>query len=104
MDIMEKINDLRAQKGELLGQAEALVAEGKFEEADQITAKMEGINHRIAGLEKLAKASQGAAQPAYDGALHGSGRNPRRGPGRTPWGKRFSTPLPRSGRRRWCRG
>ena len=79
MDIMEKINDLRAQKGELLGQAEALVAEGKFEEADQITAKMEGINHRIAGLEKLAKASQGAAQPAYDGALHGSGRNPRDG-------------------------
>ena len=79
MDIMEKINDLRAQKGELLGRAEALVAEEKFEEADQITAKMEGINHRIAGLEKLAKASQGAAQPAYDGALHGSGRNPRDG-------------------------
>lgn len=74
MDFMEKITELRAQKGQLLNQAESLVAEGKFEEADQITAKMEGINNNIASLEKLAAASKQNADPVYDGVLHGDGQ------------------------------
>ena len=66
MDIMEKINDLRAQKGELLGQANALAEAGNVEELEQVTAKMEGINTSIQALERLAQASQGAAQPVRD--------------------------------------
>ena len=52
MDFMEKITELRAQKGQLLKEAEGLVTDGKFEEADQITAKMEAINGQIAGRER----------------------------------------------------
>ena len=74
MDFMERIAELRAQKSQLLTQAEGLVAEDKFEEADQITAAMEGINDQIASLERMAKASQAGATPVYDGALHGVGR------------------------------
>ena len=48
MDFMEKITELRAEKGKLLQQAESLVTDGKFEEADQITAQMEAINGKIA--------------------------------------------------------
>ena len=70
MDFMEKITELRAQKSRLLTQAEGLVAEDKFQEADQITAQMETINQQIAGLEKLAQASRESAGPVYDGALH----------------------------------
>ena len=70
MDFMEKITELRAEKGKLLQQAESLVTDGKFEEADQITAQMEAINGKIASLEKLAGASRDAAAPVYDGALH----------------------------------
>ena len=73
MDFMEKITELRAQKGQLLKEAEGLVTDGKFEEADQITAKMEAINGQIASLEKLADASRQGAAPAYDGALHSAG-------------------------------
>ncbi len=70
MDFMEKITELRAKKGQLLTQAQALVDEGKIEEANELTAQMEAINTSIAGLEALAKASQEGAKPAYDGALH----------------------------------
>ena len=73
MDFMEKITELRAQKGQLLKEAEGLVTDGKFEEADQITARMETINGQIASLEKLADASRQGAAPAYDGALHSAG-------------------------------
>ena len=74
MDFMERIAELRAQKSQLLTQAEGLVAEDKFEEADKITAAMEGINDQIASLERMAKASQAGATPVYDGALHAGGR------------------------------
>ena len=70
MDFMEKITELRAQKAQLLTQAQALVDEDKITEANAITGQMEDINAQIAGLEKLAQASRENAQPAYDGALH----------------------------------
>lgn len=70
MDYMEKCTELRNKKGELLAQAEKLVTDGKFEEADSITAQMEDINKQIKTLEDLAKASGERAEDAYDGALH----------------------------------
>lgn len=73
MDYMEKITALREEKGALLAQAEGLAAEGKFNEVDQITARMEGINNSIQSLEKLAEQSRRQAEPAYDGALHSGG-------------------------------
>lgn len=76
IDFMEKITELRAQKGTLLTQAESLVNEGKFDEADAIREKMEAINANISKLEKLSNASQANAQPAYDGVLHAGG-NPK---------------------------
>ena len=65
MDYMEKINELRAQKGQLLAQAEGLVTDGKIEEANKITDQMEAINGQISSLEKLAKARREAAEPVY---------------------------------------
>ena len=70
MDFMEKITELRAKKGQLLTEAQDLVADGKITEAGAITDQMEDINTQIAGLEKLAKASRETAEPVYDGALH----------------------------------
>jgi len=72
-DYMEKITELRAQKGQLLSQAEGLVAEGKFEDADNISAQMEGINKQIKSLETLSAASRDGAAPVYDGILHDDG-------------------------------
>lgn len=77
-DYMAKITELRAQKSTLLTQAEALVSEGKFDEADKITDQMEGINTNIKQLERLSAASQSSAQPTYDGVLHdGKGGKPQ---------------------------
>lgn len=70
MDYVEKCTELRNKKGELLAHAEKLVTDGKFEEADSITAQMEDINKQIKTLEDLAKASGERAEAAYDGALH----------------------------------
>ena len=70
MDDMEKGNELRARKGQLLAQAEGLVKDGKIEDANKITDQMEAINGQISTLEKLAKASREAAEPVYDGELH----------------------------------
>lgn len=70
MDFMEKINEQRAKKAKLLAQAEGLVADGKIEEASGITSQMQEINANISSLEALAKASQEAAEPVYDGALY----------------------------------
>ncbi len=71
MDFMEKIVSLREEKKKLLGQAEGLVNEGKFEEADELTGKMEALNKQIGTLEALAHQSKENAKPAYDGVLHG---------------------------------
>ena len=81
MDFMEKITELRADKAALLSQAEGLVADGKLEEAGQITDQMEDINKQIASLEALAKASQEGAEPAYDGVLHNQAGQPAGGKG-----------------------
>lgn len=70
MDFMEKINEQRAKKAKLLAKAEGLVADGKIEEASGITSQMQAINDNISSLEALAKASQEAAEPVYDGALY----------------------------------
>ncbi|WP_251447082.1 phage major capsid protein [Vermiculatibacterium agrestimuris] len=70
MDPMEKIVGLREAKQKLLTKAEGLVAEGKFEEADAVTEEMETINNQIRTVEKLAAASNAAAEGVYDGALH----------------------------------
>lgn len=72
MDFMEKITELRARKAQLLTEAEGLVSNGKLTEAGAISDQMEDINAQITGLEKLAKASREAAEPAYDGALYTS--------------------------------
>ncbi len=79
MDFMEKINEQRAKKAKLLAQAEGLVADGKIEEASGITSQMQKINANIAELEKLAKASQDAAEPFYDGALYTSSATDKHG-------------------------
>lgn len=72
MDFMEKITELRARKAQLVTEAEGLVSNGKLTEAGAIGDQMEDINAQITGLEKLAKASREAAEPAYDGALYTS--------------------------------
>ena len=41
MDFMERITDLRAQKSQLLAQAQPLADEGKYDEVDKISAQME---------------------------------------------------------------
>lgn len=77
IDYMEKITGLRAQKKTLLDKAEALIADGKIDEAAPISDQMEGINKQIATLENLANASKGSAEPTYDGVLHdGKGGKP----------------------------
>lgn len=73
MDYMEKINELRAQKTELSDKAEALVMDGKFDEAEQITAQMEVINSNIDTVYKAMQVSQKNAAPVDlggDGILH----------------------------------
>ena len=47
MDYMEKITELRASKAKLNEQAQALVTEGKFEDANKLADQMEGINKQI---------------------------------------------------------
>ena len=73
MDYMEKITGLRAEKAELNTQAQALVEEGKLEEAGALADRMAGINAQLQTLEKLLDESRKNAAPAgggYDGVLH----------------------------------
>ena len=72
MDYMEKITELRAQKKGLKDQADALVQEGKIEEASALADQMEVINKQIVGMEALAEASRERSEPVYDGVLHDS--------------------------------
>ena len=53
MDYMEKITELRASKAKLNEQAQALVTEGKFEDANKLADQMEGINKQIQAVERL---------------------------------------------------
>ena len=50
MDYMEKITGLRAEKAELNTQAQALVEEGKLEEAGALADRMAGINAQLQTL------------------------------------------------------
>lgn len=78
MDYMEKINELRAQKSELSAKAEKLVMDGKFEEADQLSTQMEGLNSNIDTVIKAMQASQKNAVPdnlGDDGILN-NGKKP----------------------------
>ena len=59
MDYMEKITELRASKAKLNEQAQALVKEGKFEDANQLANQMEGINKQIQTVERLLDESPG---------------------------------------------
>lgn len=77
MDFMEKITELRAQKSELAKQSGQLVKDGKFEEVDALSAKMEGINASIDSVAKLMAASNKNANPVDlgdDGILHDEGK------------------------------
>lgn len=69
MDFMEKITELRAKKGVLLSEAEALPLED-VAGRDKITDQMEKINAQIKSLERQAKASASGADTVYDGILH----------------------------------
>lgn len=60
MDFMKMINDLRAEKTGLLAQIETVEDEAKLGE---IADRMEAINASIANYERLARESQGSAQP-----------------------------------------
>ena len=76
MDYMEKITELRASKAKLNEQAQALVKEGKFEDANQLANQMEGINKQIQTVERLLDESRKHAVPLdgkYDGILHDEG-------------------------------
>ena len=76
MDYMEKITDLRASKAKLNEQAQALVTEGKFEDANKLADQMEGINKQIQAVERLLDESRKNAKPLdgkYDGILHDEG-------------------------------
>lgn len=73
IDYNEKIAGLRAEKGQLLQQAEDLVQQGKYEEVDGLSAQMDTLNSQIKSLEALAEASRQNAEPVYDGVLHSPG-------------------------------
>ena len=47
MDFMEKITELRAQKKQLVAQAETLVKDGKLDDLDNITQQMTDLNGNI---------------------------------------------------------
>lgn len=63
MDYMEKINELRDKKRQLLDKANGLANEGKTEDVKSITDQMHGINDQIETFEELAKESQQNASP-----------------------------------------
>lgn len=71
MDFIAKINALRAKKADLLAKA------GTTEDAAELQAiadEMETINGQIANYERLAKESQGAAQPVGGDAPQNGGQ------------------------------
>lgn len=70
MSFQAKIDELRAQKQQLLDKAQGLADEGKLEELGKITDQMEGINNSIKSLERLMSAKGEEPQKVYDGALH----------------------------------
>lgn len=70
MSFQAKIDELRAQKQQLLDKAQGLADEGKLEELGEITDQMEGINNSIKSLERLMSSQGEVSKLVYDGALH----------------------------------
>ena len=52
MDYAKTINDLRARKGQLLKEADALLEAGKFDEVSAKQDEAEKLANRIAAVEK----------------------------------------------------
>ena len=77
MSFQAKIDELRAQKQQLLDKAQGLADEGKLEELGEITDQMEGINNSIKSLERLMSAKGEEPQKVYDGALHSGQKKPQ---------------------------
>lgn len=74
VDYAAQIAAKRADRAKLLAQAEQLVAEGKYNELDAVTAQVEDAAKAITALERAASASNDEAmEPAYDGVLHSGG-------------------------------
>lgn len=85
MDIMERINDLRARKGELLDQADKLADSGDMEQLGRVTQEMEGINTSIKALEALAQASREGAKPVEGAGAPAAGGQPEEKTTPTPF-------------------
>lgn len=70
MDYSKILNELRQKKAEKLAAAEALLKEGKVEDAAALDAELEGICKQIATTENLMRRSQENAQPLDGGDPH----------------------------------
>ena len=71
MDFMEKITELRAKKGQLLTQAQALVDEGKIEGGQRVYLPDGGDQHLDCRPGGAGQGQPGGRGAVYDGALHG---------------------------------
>ena len=69
MDYAKILNELRQKKAEKLAAAEALLKEGKVEDAAALDAELDGICKQITTTESLMHRSQDNAQP-LDGGSH----------------------------------
>lgn len=77
MSFQAKIDELRAQKQQLLDKAQGLADEGKLEELGEITDQMEGINNSIKSLERLMSAKGEESKTVYDERSTAGRRSPR---------------------------
>ena len=73
MDYAKILNELRQKKAEKLAAAEALLKEGKVENAAALDAELDGICKQIATTENLMRRSQENAQPLDGGTPAGDG-------------------------------
>lgn len=77
MEIVERINDLRAQKRTLVAEAEGYAAAGDYDKLNDVTAQMEDLNGKISDLEKMSAAIGARSDAEYDGVLHGKEKEPK---------------------------
>lgn len=68
MDYLKVINELNVKKGELIAQAEGLIAENKFgDELTGVQNQIKGLNTQISQVMDLAAASEAGAKVPEDG-------------------------------------
>lgn len=67
MDYAKILNELRQKKSEKLAEAEALLKEGKVDDAAALDAELDGICKQITTTENLMRRSQDNAQPLDNG-------------------------------------